>query len=63
VQVLDAVASSWKKTIGNIFQLSGLSAPPAQMVFGGKEGQHTQHLETLLHEMQYMQRTYPGMEW
>ncbi len=30
---------------------------------GGKQGIHTEHLGYLLSDMQYMQRTYPGMEW
>jgi ring-1,2-phenylacetyl-CoA epoxidase subunit PaaC len=30
---------------------------------GGKEGIHTEHLGYLLSELQYMQRTYPNMEW
>lgn len=30
---------------------------------GGKQGIHTEHLGFLLAELQYMQRTYPNMEW
>ena len=30
---------------------------------GGKEGVHTEHLGYLLSDLQYMQRTYPNMEW
>jgi len=30
---------------------------------GGKEGIHTEHLGYILTELQYMQRTYPNMEW
>ena len=30
---------------------------------GGKEGIHTEHLGFLLSDLQYMQRTYPKMEW
>ena len=30
---------------------------------GGKEGIHTEHLDYLLSDMQYMQRTYPNMKW
>ena len=29
----------------------------------GKTGSHTEHLATILSEMQYLQRTYPGCEW
>ena len=30
---------------------------------GGKKGIHTEHLGYLLSDLQYMQRTYPNMEW
>ncbi|WP_299366465.1 1,2-phenylacetyl-CoA epoxidase subunit PaaC [Winogradskyella sp.] len=30
---------------------------------GGKHGVHTEHLGYILAELQYMQRTYPNMEW
>jgi len=30
---------------------------------GGKQGIHTEHLGFILSDLQYMQRTYPNMEW
>ncbi|WP_026452484.1 1,2-phenylacetyl-CoA epoxidase subunit PaaC [Aequorivita capsosiphonis] len=30
---------------------------------GGKEGIHTEHMGYILAELQYMQRTYPNMQW
>ncbi len=30
---------------------------------GGKQGIHTEHLGYLLSDLQFMQRTYPNMEW
>lgn len=30
---------------------------------GGKEGIHTEHMGYLLSDLQYMQRTFPNMEW
>ena len=30
---------------------------------GGKQGIHTEHMGYLLSELQYMQRSYPNMEW
>jgi ring-1,2-phenylacetyl-CoA epoxidase subunit PaaC len=30
---------------------------------GGKEGVHTEHLGYILSDLQYMQRTFPNMEW
>jgi ring-1,2-phenylacetyl-CoA epoxidase subunit PaaC len=30
---------------------------------GGKSGNHTEHMGYILTELQYMQRTYPNLEW
>jgi len=30
---------------------------------GGKQGIHTEHMGYILSDLQYMQRTYPNMEW
>ena len=30
---------------------------------GGRLGRHSEHMGFLLAELQYMQRTYPNMEW
>ena len=30
---------------------------------GGKHGIHTEHLGYMLSDLQFMQRTYPNMEW
>lgn len=30
---------------------------------GGKQGNHSEHMGFILTELQYMQRTYPNMEW
>ena len=37
------------------------AAPFAQL--GGKSGRHSEHLGYLLTELQYLQRTYPGLTW
>ncbi|TND07835.1 MAG: ring-1,2-phenylacetyl-CoA epoxidase subunit PaaC [Bacteroidetes bacterium] len=33
------------------------------MMKGSREGKHTEHLTYILGELQFLQRTYPGMEW
>jgi len=38
-------------------------APSQKLVVGGREGLHTEHLGHMLAEMQYLQRTYPGLSW
>jgi ring-1,2-phenylacetyl-CoA epoxidase subunit PaaC len=30
---------------------------------GGKTGVHTEYMGFLLAEMQYLQKSYPGLEW
>ena len=55
---------SWRAAIDDLLARAGLMAPedPYQRS-GGREGYHTEHLGFLLAEMQWMDRTYPGMEW
>ena len=38
-------------------------AGPGFRQAGGKAGRHSEHLGYLLAELQYMQRTYPGLTW
>lgn len=55
------VGDSWNARVTEILNAAGLDIPGnVQMAPAGK---HTDHLEKLLEEMQYMQRTYPGVEW
>lgn len=60
----EEIQTTWQQHVNDILQQAALQ-PPAneKMMFGGKQGKHTAHLEKLLNEMQYMQRTYPGLEW
>ena len=30
---------------------------------GGRDGRHSEHFGPLIAEMQYLQRSYPGLEW
>ena len=48
----------------NILKKATLEVPESKYFQkGGKQGIHTEHLGYLLADMQYMQRTYPNMEW
>ena len=50
--------------INNILLEATLEIPESKWFqTGGKEGIHTEHLGYLLSDLQYMQRTYPNMEW
>ncbi|MFT5847896.1 MAG: ring-1,2-phenylacetyl-CoA epoxidase subunit PaaC [Psychroserpens sp.] len=50
--------------VSDLLQEANLKVPESKYFQkGGKEGIHTEHLGYLLSELQYMQRTYPNMEW
>jgi len=54
----------WEKTVTEVFEMATMSLPKNNWKFqGGREGRHSEHMGFLLAEMQYMQRTYPNMEW
>jgi ring-1,2-phenylacetyl-CoA epoxidase subunit PaaC len=58
------VQQQWKEHVAKVFDSATLSVPSGVfMQKGGKEGRHTEELGYLLAELQYMQRTYPGLEW
>ena len=56
-----------EKYYNNVSELllaSNLEVPESKYFQkGGKQGIHTEHLGYLLSDLQYMQRTYPNMEW
>ena len=54
----------WMQRVSSIATQAGLIIPTNEvMQFGGKEGRHTEHMGYILTELQYMQRTYPQMNW
>ena len=56
--------SGWDRTVGDVLHQAGLQIPddPYQRG-GGRRGFHSEHLGPLLAEMQWMQRSYRGLEW
>jgi len=43
---------------------AGLAVPaPSAFLSTGKTGVHSEHMGTLLTELQYLQRAYPGGVW
>jgi ring-1,2-phenylacetyl-CoA epoxidase subunit PaaC len=59
-----AIKPAWNEKIRTVFDEATLTIPDRTgMLTGGKEGKHTEHLEALLEEMQYLQRTHPNAEW
>ena len=61
---VSSLKNDWENKVKEIFDEATLSIP-AQRIDGsdGKNGGHTKHLEEILNEMQFLQRTYPGCEW
>lgn len=58
------IKKPWMKKVALVFNEAGLIIPLSSFMHtGGKEGKHTEHLDHLLTEMQYMQRAYPNSEW
>ena len=56
--------NNYYRHINNILLEATLEIPESKWFqTGGKEGVHTEHLGYLLSDLQYMQRTYPNMEW
>lgn len=56
--------SEWMNKVKEVFSEATLTIPGiTSMQEGGKEGKHTEHLNHILTELQYMQRTYPGCDW
>lgn len=63
VDVTKLKAAYYEK-VNTILDESTLSVPESKYFQkGGKMGVHTEHMGFLLAELQYMQRTYPNMEW
>jgi ring-1,2-phenylacetyl-CoA epoxidase subunit PaaC len=61
---LSAIKTKWQNNISNLLDNATLLLPTITHAHkGGKEGLHTEHLGLILPELQYMQRTYPNMEW
>jgi ring-1,2-phenylacetyl-CoA epoxidase subunit PaaC len=55
---------AWDTTVRAVLAEAGLDVPddPYQRG-GGRRGLHSEHLGPLLAEMQWMQRSHPGVEW
>jgi len=55
---------NYYKSVSELLEEANLKIPESKYFQkGGKQGIHTEHLGYLLSDLQYMQRTYPNMEW
>lgn len=57
-------APAWRDRVAGVLAEATLTVPddPYQRL-GGRTGFHTEHLGHVLSELQWLQRTYPGLEW
>lgn len=59
-----SIRDEWRETVKKVLGQATLQMPEEGWAqTGGRSGIHTEHFGHLLTEMQYMQRTYPGLKW
>lgn len=60
----DELRESYHQNVSEVLEEATLSIPETKYFQkGGKNGVHSEHMGHLLSVMQYIQRTYPGLEW
>ncbi|MCF6192822.1 MAG: phenylacetate-CoA oxygenase subunit PaaC [Kangiellaceae bacterium] len=60
----EKLEANWNSEVQAFLEKSGMSFPDSQLqIRGGRNGIHTEHLGHMLSEMQYIQRSMPGLEW
>jgi len=58
------IEENWKEKVREVMREATLKIPElAFMQSGGKTGVHTEHMGFILTELQFMQRTYPNLQW
>jgi ring-1,2-phenylacetyl-CoA epoxidase subunit PaaC len=61
---VETLRPAWTATITNIFAQALLEVPDvAHPQTGGRIGEHGEEMGHILAELQYMQRTYPNLQW
>lgn len=60
--------NDWDKKVNEVLMEATLPSPKGEsqeegLNHNGKQGLHTENLQAILNEMQYLQRTYPGCDW
>jgi ring-1,2-phenylacetyl-CoA epoxidase subunit PaaC len=61
---LESIKPLWMERVQSVFEEATLAMPAAGwMQKGGKDGRHSEHLGYILADLQFVQRTYPGMAW
>lgn len=58
------IKERWHERISTLLAEATLSTPEDQwMDGGGRDGRHSEYFGPLIAEMQYLQRSYPGLNW
>lgn len=61
---VEDLKKAYHKNVEEIIKEATIEIPETKYFQkGGKEGIHSEHMGPLLTDMQYMQRTFPGMKW
>lgn len=61
---LAQIRTAWQSGVAGILAAATLAVPADQwMDEGGRNGRHSEHFGPLIAEMQYLQRSYPGLNW
>lgn len=59
-----SVKPAWNATIDEVLSLATLARPTAGAASpGGRSGRHSEHLATMLADMQVLRRAHPGAVW
>jgi ring-1,2-phenylacetyl-CoA epoxidase subunit PaaC len=59
-----SLKAKWEEKVKEVFNEATVRYPgKVLMEGGGKEGHHTEHLSTILADLQFMQRAYPKSQW
>ena len=60
----DNLKSTWNDYVTKFLAESNIEFNPIEVkISGGRDGVHTEYLGHMLSEMQYLQRSMPGLEW
>ena len=61
---LESIRDTWLARVTATLEEATLDVPEDQwMDRGGRIGRHTEHFGPMIAEMQYLQRSYPGLTW
>jgi len=59
-----ALRGAWQDGIASVFQQAMLTMPEVKFPqTGGREGRHGEEMGHILSDLQYVQRTHPGLTW